>query len=213
MKLIQQYGWVMKIVGAALLVGVALFLKIGDGEDIVIPFIGAVIILSSIIRLVPFIKTQKSDLVKTVNIIEITVDVAIGAALILVTLLTDDGLQEFFGYLLGVYLMLRGSVHFFSISTHEENSDFILFFYHIATLIVGSYVFFSGDFTPAILINILLVFSILAGGYLSYDGYNGYHLYRQHKTFVKSETVDQPVVEKRVPETEQDVPEQDHIVS
>lgn len=213
MKIFQTYGWVIKIVGAALLVGVALFLKIGDGEAIVIPFIGAVIVLSSMIRLVPFIKTQKSDLVKTVNIIEITIDVAIGAALILITLLVDGGLKEWFGYLLGIYFMLRGTVHFFSVSTHEEKSDLVLFFYHIATLIIGSYVFFSGDFTPAILINILLVFSIIAGGYLSYDGYKGYNIYRQYKQLETEPVQNQPSVEKELPETDETVPEEHQIVS
>ncbi|MCF7925253.1 MAG: hypothetical protein K9L26_01860 [Candidatus Izimaplasma sp.] len=210
MKLFRQYTWVVKLVGAALLVGLAIYLKFGNGEDIVIPFIGAAIIISSVVRLVPFVQTQKSDLIKTLNIIEITVDFAIGLAFILVTLLTEEGLQAFFGYLLGVYLMLRGSVHFFGISTKDENSDLILYTYHIAALIVGSYVFFTGDFTPAILINIILVFSIVTSAYLSYDGYNGYKLYREHKTF-HAEEVKQPTVEKRVPDQEEQP--QDRIIS
>ena len=211
MKLFSQYTWVVKLVGAALLVALAIYLKFGNGEEIVIPFIGAAIIVSSVVRLVPFIKTQSSDLVKTVNIIEITVDFAIGLAFILVTLLTEEGLQNFFGYLLGFYLMLRGTVHFFSVSTHEENSDWILFVYHIAALIVGSYVFFKGDFVPGVLINIILVFSIIAGGYLSYDGFNGYKLYREHKAF-EAEDVKRPEVEKRIPDQDDDLP-QDHIIS
>ena len=68
MKAFKQYGWVVKIIGAALLVGLALFLYFGDGEGIVIPFIGGAIIIYSIVRLVPFVKTQKNDLVKTMNV-------------------------------------------------------------------------------------------------------------------------------------------------
>jgi uncharacterized membrane protein HdeD (DUF308 family) len=217
MKAIKQYAWVVKVVGAALLVGLALFLKFGNGEDIVIPFIGAVIIISSVIRLVPYVKTQKSDLIKTINIIEITVDFAIGLAMILITLMTDDGLGVFFGYLLGVYLMIRGAVHFFGISTNDENSDLPLYIYHVAALIVGSYVFFSGDFTPGILINIILAFSIGAGGYLSYDGFKGYKVYRYQKTLTMPDSdSDQPsdTVEKRVPvQPEEEERPQDSIVS
>lgn len=218
MKAIKQYGWVLQIVGAALLIGLALFLKFGNGEGIVVPFIGAVIVISACIRLVPFVKTQKSDLIKTINIIEITIDVAIGLALILVTLLVEGGLQDFFGYLLGVYLMLRGAVHFFGVSEFKEQSDFPLYLYHVAALIVGSYVFFAGDFTPAILINIILFFSVIAGGYLSYTGYKGYRSYRYQKTLTMPGVQPQEKVEKELPVTPEITPEkeeqeplQDHV--
>ena len=59
MKAIKQYGWAIKIVGAALLIALALFLEFGNGEGIVIPFIGGAIIIYSIIRLVPFVKHKK----------------------------------------------------------------------------------------------------------------------------------------------------------
>jgi len=216
MKAIKQYAWLLQIIGAALLVGLALFLYFGDGEGIIVPFIGAIIIISACIRLVPFIKTQKSDLIKTINIIEITIDVAIGLALILVELLTEMSLGNLFGYLIGAYLMIRGSVHFFGISSGKEESDLPIYFFHIAALVVGSYVFFSGDFSPAVLIYIILFFSVVAGGYLSYTGYKGYKVYRYQKTLMMPDvdTVDEPAVEKRVPvidEPEVEEPVQDHV--
>ncbi len=214
MNTIKMYAWVLKIVGAALLIGLALYLKFGNGEEIVVPFIGAIIVISSVIRLIPFIKTQKSDLIKTVNIIEITVDVGLGLTLILVTLLVDSGLGNLFGYLLGLYLMIRGAVHFFSVSSSHEKSDYILYIYHVAALIVGSYVFFSGDFVPAVLINIILIFSIVAGGYLTYDGFKGYNSYRHQKTMTMPEAnAQQPTVEKRVPVSDEAEAPQDEIVA
>jgi uncharacterized membrane protein HdeD (DUF308 family) len=208
MKALKQYTWVLSIIGAALLIGLALFLEFANGEDIVVPFIGGLIIISAGIRLVPFIKTQKSDLIKTVNIMEITIDVAIGLALILIQLVLLDENSDMgpvFGYLIGVYLMLRGSVHFFGISQGKEVSDMPIYFFHIAALIVGSLVFFSGDFEPALLIHIILAFSVIAGGYFSYNGYKGYKVYRYQKTMTMPDhaTADEPVVEKRVPVTEE----------
>ncbi|MCF7926176.1 MAG: hypothetical protein K9L74_01180 [Candidatus Izimaplasma sp.] len=201
MNTIRQYSWVIKFVGAALLIVLAAYLEFFNGESIVIPFVGAIIVLTSFFRLVPYIKTQSNDLVKTINVVEITIDTILGLTLIIYTIAVGN-LEEVFGYILGVYLMLRGSVHFFSISTKDEESDYVLYFYHIAALIIGSYVFFSGNFTPGILIHIILVFSIVTGVYLTYDGYNGYKLYRYEKTD-KSE--------KPIQDAEQELPPRDHV--
>ena len=218
MKAIKQYGWVLQIIGASLLIGLALYLEFSNGEDIVVPFIGALIIISACIRLVPYVKTQKSDLIKTINIIEITIDVAIGLSLILVQLFTDIDLGSLFGYLIGIYLMLRGSVHFFGVSQGKENSDLPIYFFHIAALIVGSLVFFSGDFRPALLIHIILFFSVVSGGYLSFLSYKGYQAYRYQKTLMmpdhESDNAEAPTDEKRVPlhkEEEYEEPVQDHV--
>ena len=219
MKSIKQYGWVLQIVGAALLIGLSLFLEFGDGEGIVVPFIGALIIISACVRLVPFVKSQKNDLVKTMNIIEITIDVAIGLALIIVEIWTTLDFGALFGYLIGVYLMLRGAVHFFGVSEYKEESDIPLYLFHVSALIVGSYVFFSGNFTAAILIHIILFFSVVSGGYLIYTGYKGYRSYRYQKTLtMPDQPADETTVEKRVPKTDQVVPEkeieepiQDHV--
>jgi uncharacterized membrane protein HdeD (DUF308 family) len=212
MKAIKNYGWVLQIVGASLLIGLALYLEFANGDDIVVPFIGALIILSACVRLVPFVKTQKNDLVKTINIIEITIDVAIGITLIVVQMFTEIEFNSVFGYLIGVYLMLRGSVHFFGISEKEEQSDLPLYLFHIAALIVGSYVFFSGDFTPGVLIHLILAFSVISGGYLIYTGYKGYRSYRYQKTLNMPDfdnVSDQDTVEKRVPATNQPVAEKE----
>lgn len=216
MRAFKQYGWVLQIIGAALLVGLSLFLEFGNGVDIVVPFIGALMVLAAVIRLVPYVKSQRSDLVKTVNIIEITIDVAIGLSLILIPLLTEIELGNTFGYLIGIYLMLRGAVHFFGISEKKEESDLPIYLFHVSALIVGSYVFFSGNFNAAVLIHLILFFSVAAGGYLSWGAYGGYKAYRYQKTLTMPDQprVQEPMVEKRVPvqdKPEVEEPARDHV--
>ena len=219
MKAIKNYGWLLKVTGAALILGLAIFLEISkDGESIVSIFIGFAIVMYSVIRLVPFVKTQKSDLIKTINIIEITIDFALGLALILVPLLLENGFGDsaLFGYFLGSYLLLRGIVHFYSVSSHYEKNDLPMFIFHIAAIMVGTILFYETAFDLAILIHIILVLSIASGGYLGYDGYNGYNSYRHQKTLTmpKSDHVaDVPVDEKRIPIMDEVEPEQDQIVS
>jgi len=218
MKALKNYGWLLKTTGAALVLGLAIFLEISkDGENIVSVFIGFAIVMYSIVRLVPFVKTQKSDLIKTINIIEITIDFAIGLALILVPLLLTSGFgnTDLFRYLLGTYLLLRGIVHFYSIGSHYEKSDLPLFIFHIAAIVVGTILFYEPAFDLAILIHLILVISIVSGGYLGYDGYKGYNVYRYQKNL---EITDQPqqtetILDKQVPIMEEEEPVQDQVVS
>jgi uncharacterized membrane protein HdeD (DUF308 family) len=219
MSTIKSYGWLLKVTGAALILGLAIFLEISkDGEDIVSIFIGFAIVMYSIIRLVPFIKTQKSDLIKTINIIEITIDFALGLTLVLVPLVLANGFgnSALFGYFLGTYLLLRGIVHFYSVSSHHEKNDIPMFIFHISAIMVGTILFYETAFDLAILIHLILVLSIVSGGYLGYDGYNGYSSYRHQKTLTmpaKDEVIDVVVDEKVVPIMDEVEPKQDQIVS
>jgi len=215
MRAIKNYGWAIKLVGAALLVGLSIFLKIKQDSGIVEGFIGSVMIIYSMVRLVPFVKTQKSDLIKTINIIEITVGVMMGLVLIIFPLTLDKPIDGLFSYILGSYLIIRGSVHFYSVSHGDEKSDLPLYLFHIAALIVGTYIFTTwGDFTPAVIINVILIFSIGSAAYLSYDGFNGYRQYRYQKQLhMPKEVADtkDKTVEKELPVTEEE-PAQDHVV-
>jgi len=215
MNTVKKYAWFLKIIGAAILIGLSLYLHFGDGQAIVVSFIGAVIIIFAIVRLVPFVKTQSNDLIKTINIIEITVDVGIGVVLIVISsFFTEIDLNEFFGYLLGVFFIIRGGVHFYGVSEGAEKSDMTLYTFHILALVVGSYIFTSGT-TPEDLTLFILLFSILTGGYFSYDGYKGFKVYRYQKTLRMPDTkikedIDQDTI---IPIKEEEEQPQDQIVS
>lgn len=220
MKVFRKYGWVFKIVGAALLIGLAIYLQFDDGEKIVITFVGASMIVYSGIRLVPFVKTQGSDLIKTINIMEITIDIMIGIFLIVYILTINDTMGTIFGYLVGPYFIMRGAVHFYGVSTGKEKSDLPLYIFHILALILGSYITFyrGADGTPgfeaAILIYVILFFSVVVGGYLIYDGGKGYKVYRYEKALYQTDvTSDSATIQKELPVIEEPETEQDTIVS
>jgi uncharacterized membrane protein HdeD (DUF308 family) len=211
MKTIKKYGFALKLMGAALLIGLALILEFGNGEPIIVSIIGATIVIYAVVRLVPYVKTQKNDLVKTINIMEITVDVLIGIAMIVIEFAVEGGLGSALGYILGVYLILRGSVHFYGVSVGQEKSDIVLYFFHISALVVGGLVLLQGDIDAALIIHIILAFSIVVGGYLFYDGGKGYKVYRYEKSLYDTNVATKEEA-KEVPILDEEQ-EQDRIVS
>lgn len=216
MKTVKRYGWALKILGAALLIGLAAFLYFGTtGEQIVITFVGSAIIIYSLVRLVPYVKTQGSDLIKTINIMEITIDVMIGIFLIIYYLIFEEDMGGIFGYLFGPFLIIRGAVHFYGVSEGKEKSDLPLYFFHTGALIVGTYiVFYPGGFEAAILLMVILIFSVIVGGFLVYDGGKGYKIYRYEKAVYQQEvTGDSQTVEKELPVIDEPEVEQPSIVN
>lgn len=216
MKTIKKYGWALKILGAALLIGLAVFLYFSNtGEQIVITFVGSAIIIYSVIRLVPFVKTQGSDLIKTINIMEITVDVMIGIFLIIYYFMFEEDMGSIFGYLFGPFLIIRGAVHFYGVSAGKEKSDHALYFFHVGAIILGSYiVFYPGGFPASVLLLVILIFSAGIGGFLIYDGGKGYKIYRYEKALYQQEvTGAEAPVEKKVPVVEEPEQEQPSIVN
>ena len=117
--------------------------------------------------------------------------------------------------MLGAYLILRVSVHFFGVSQGKERSDLVLYFFHVACLVVGGIVIVSGEIDAAIFIHIILAFSVIVGGYLFYDGGKGYKVYRYEKAVYDQQiTQDSPSVEKELPLTEDEAEkEQPNIVA
>ncbi len=206
------YGWAFKFVGAVLLIGLAMILYFStDFYKWVEAFVGLLIAGYAIIRLVPFIKTQKSDLIKTINVVEIVLNLLVATVFIGSAFLTEDGLGSVFGYMFGAVLLARGTVHFYGVSDGHEKGDHPTFFFHIATLIIGTYVLFRGVDIQDIIILILLL-ALGAGGFIGIDAYGGYNLYRRRKQMEKPVQKDVPKPSD-VPVKEDPIHDQDQIVS
>ncbi len=181
---VYMYGWFLKGVGAALLIALALFLYFGDAGYLIEAFIGIIILGYALVRLVPYVRSQKSDLIKTINIIEITLNILV-AAILIVSAFAAEGTGVFFSYLFGGVLLVRGGVHFYSISYGAEKGDHLSFFFHIATLIIGTLVVYRGTTIEDIVI-LLMILALLSGGYLGFETYSGYNRFRRHKQMESS---------------------------
>ena len=208
---VNVYSWVFKFIGAALLIGLAMILYFADLDKWVEAFVGLLIAGYALIRLVPFIKTQKSDLIKTINTVEIVMNLLVATVLIGSAFLTDDGLGVIFGYLFGSVLIVRGMVHFYGLSDGNEKGDHPSYFFHIATLIIGTIVIFDGV-TIRDIVLLILILSIGAGGYIGFDAYGGYSLYRRRKQMEQPKEKEVPKPSD-VPRKEDPVQDQDQIVS
>ena len=78
------YGWVLKFILAAILVGVGIYLQFA--KDVVFTITGVVIILFSLLRVVPLLKSLNKEVLRTINLIEIIFDTIIGGVLVYIAL-------------------------------------------------------------------------------------------------------------------------------
>jgi hypothetical protein len=185
---VHVYGWVIKAIGAALLLALALTLYFVEVAVLIEAFVGVIIVIYALIRLIPYVKSQKNDLIKTINIIEITLNILVGALFLTVALTNEEGLGQVFGYLVGGVLLARGMVHFYGLSSGHEEGDHITYFFHIASIALGTLILYRG-FNSEDLVILFIVLALIGTSYLSYDSFNGYNMYRKRKTMSKSDEV------------------------
>ncbi|TVP95847.1 MAG: hypothetical protein EA374_02925 [Acholeplasmatales bacterium] len=207
---ITVYNWVFKLTGAVLLIGLALILYFGQYKGLVEAFVGLLIGGYALMRLIPFIKTQRSGVIRTINIIEIIAHIAIAALFIFVGLTQENGLGNLFGYILGGVLIGRGMIHFYGVSSGHEKGDHPTYFFHVAALVVGTVVVINGYNVESI-ITLILVLSLGASLYLGYDAYGGYGQYRRRKQ-LEVTPQDVPVAETTIPKREFPAEHPDEIV-
>lgn len=207
---LRKYGWLIKLISAALLLAIGFYLRLSNqGETIVNIFVGSAIILFAIVRLIPITKTEKDDIFKMVNTIEITVNFLVGVMLIVFAVIELD-IGALFGYILGGILFARGAIHFYGISANLEDSDFATYISNILFIAIGTFIITTGDITASTLIWIILGISVLGGGYLVYDGGKGYKAYRYQKVNakeLKDVTLDdkKPTIEDPKPIIKEDI--------
>lgn len=206
---ITVYNWVFKLIGAVLLIGLALVLYFGETRGLIEAFVGLLIGGYALMRVIPFLKTQKSGVLRTINIIEIIAHLAIAGLFILVGLTRDGGLGALFGYLLGGVLVGRGMIHFYGVSSGHEKGDHPTYFFHIAALVIGTIVLISGYDVESIIV-LMLILSIGASLYLGFDAYGGYGQYRRRKQL--QDAPQEPTTDTVIPKKELPTEQPDEIV-
>ncbi|MGD9761016.1 MAG: hypothetical protein AB7U52_01105 [Candidatus Izemoplasmatales bacterium] len=200
------YGWALKFVLAAILIAVGIFMVLS--EDIVYIITGMTIVIFSVFRVYPLLKSLNREVLRTINLIEILIAIVLGTIMIYAgftqkdssgALLSPwDGLYRWF---LVFFLYVRGLVFFISTTFFDEKTEVPKFVFHIIALTLGAVFAVWSDFEAKTLGWIFLVISIGGAVYLSFDGYGGYSKYREYQKTINSpkEKPKDTKVEKELP--------------
>jgi hypothetical protein len=210
-----RYGWLLKWILAAILIAAGILMKIYE-VSVVYATTGIAIIIFSLARVVPLLKTLKKEVVRTINLIEIIFDTILGGVMVYVVF-SGKAEEAFwislYGYLLAVFFYARGLIYFICLYYFEEKSEHMKFWFHIVCVSLGPVLFVLTILDKDIISTlgwIVLFISVGGGLYLVYDGFGGYQKYRESSKALNEEkkTKKKPKVEKELPKPINEEPEE-----
>ena len=185
-KIKFSYGWLLKWIIAAILVGVGITMVLAS--SIVFFITGLFLIIFSIFRVVPLLRTLNKEPLRLINLVEIIVDIVIGGLLLYVgirAMVESWAPTPVWSYIYGFSIVLvllgRGIIFFYSTTFLGEKTEQIKFWSHVVVTILGSVIAvltFQNSFDNQVVAILILILCFLGAGYLIYDGYNGYQKYR-----------------------------------
>ncbi|MDY0138361.1 MAG: hypothetical protein RBR50_01565, partial [Candidatus Izemoplasmatales bacterium] len=150
------YGWALKFVLAAILVAVGIFMVVS--EDVVYIITGMAIVIFSLFRVYPLLKSLDREVLRTINLIEILVSVVLGAIMIYAGFTQKNASgellspwNELYRWFLAFFLYIRGLVFFVSTTFFEEKTEIPKFIFHIVAISLGAIFVVWKDFDPKIL--------------------------------------------------------------
>lgn len=174
------YGWILKFVLAAILLGIGIYMFFANQAVYLIT--GVVIVLFSLLRVGPLLKTLNKEVLRTLNLIEIIADVIIGGVLIYVAATNkfenSDLWANVYRFALAFFFYARALVYFNSVVFFDEKTEIPKFWAHIMSITVGTIIAVWKDFSYETVALLLLIISFLGSIYLGYDGFKGYKNYR-----------------------------------
>lgn len=193
------YGWVLKFILAAILLGVGIYMVLAD--EVVYLITGVVILIFSLFRVIPLLKTLNKEVLRTINLIEIIFDAIIGGVLVYVaaTGQMDNSTlwKEVYRFALAFFFYARGLVYFNSVVFLGEKTEIPKFWIHILSLTIGTYIAISPDFSYETVGIFLLVIALIGSAYLGYDGFGGYKKYRQFQLELNQGKEKEKAIEKQ----------------
>ena len=213
-----SYGWLLKWILAAILIAVGF--TIFFNQSIVYLTTGIAILVFSIFRIYPLIKSLKKEVLRTLNIVEIVIDLILGGLILYAGIEATnnggqiDGVWDYlYTYSLVVFFVLRGLVFLYSVVFLGEKTEQPKYWAHIGILMIGAMIFAYPDFNSEFVAWLLLAITLLGGAYLIYDGakgYGGYRRYSQELNEGKQKDKEKDnKIEKELPNTNQPVVEKE----
>jgi hypothetical protein len=177
------YGWVLKFILAAILVGIGIYMIFAN--EVVYTITGVAIVVFSIFRVVPLMKSLNKEVLRTINLIEIIFDTLIGGVMIYIALSRDLDNEAVWGYVyryaLAFFFYARGLVFFNSVVFFGEKAEIPKFWIHITFLTLGAIIAVLPGFDYGSVAIFLLFISFIGAAYLGYDGFGGYKKYREYQ--------------------------------
>lgn len=174
------YGWVLKFVLAAILLAVGIYMIFA--KEVVYLITGVAIVVFSLLRVIPLMKTLNREVLRTMNLIEILVDLVIGGLLIYVVasdkLETSRTWELVYRYSLAFFFYARALVFFNSVAFFGEKTEIPKFWAHIASITFGSILIVWENFSHETVALVIMIIAFLGAVYLGYDGFGGYKNYR-----------------------------------
>ncbi len=176
------YGWVLKFILAAILIGVGIYMVFAD--TVVFVITGIAIVIFSLFRVIPLLKSLNKEVLRTINLIEIIFDTIIGGVLIYIGIAhanqigNNAAISLVYRFSLAFFFYARGLVYFSSVVFFGEKTEVPKFWIHIVSLTLGVLVASYPDFSERTIGFILLLISLVGASYLGVDGYGGYQKYR-----------------------------------
>lgn len=193
------YGWVLKFVLAAILLGMGIYMVFAD--EVVYLITGVVIVIFSLFRVIPLMKTLKKEILRTINLIEIIFDTIIGGVLIYVAATgqmdNSDLWKEVYRYSLSFFFYARGLVYLNSVVFLGEKTEIPKFWIHILALTLGTYIAVTPKFSYETVGLFLLIVALIGSVYLGFDGFGGYKKYRQFQLELNQGKEKEKQVEKK----------------
>lgn len=193
-----SYSWALKFLLAAILVGVGIYMVFAP--EVVYTITGVGIVIFSIFRVVPLLRSLNKEMLRTIILIEILIDTLIGILLVYIAFTGNLDSDSIWGlvyrYALAVFFYMRGLVYFNSVVFLDEKTEITKFWVHILALSLGAVISVLPQFDYSFVALLLLFISMLGAGYLGFDGYNGYSKYREFSKNLNAGKVkpkDQPV--------------------
>ncbi|MGE4321342.1 MAG: hypothetical protein AB7E61_07845 [Acholeplasmataceae bacterium] len=179
-----SYGWLLKFILAAILLGVGIYMVFAS--EVVYAITGIAILVFSLLRVVPLIKSLNKEVLRTLNLIEIIFDVLIGGIVTYIAFSKGTTLDQepfwanVYRFSLVFIFYARGLVFFNSVVFLGEKTEVPKFWIHIASLTLGAVIAVLPNFDYHLVGIFFLIISLFGAFYLGYDGFNGYRIYRTH---------------------------------
>ncbi len=202
------YGWLIKWIVAAILLGIGIYMALSD--EVVYTITGITIVIYSLFRVYPLLKTLEKEVLRTINLIEILIGIVLGSVMVYAGIKGMESAQadtwsKLFRWFLAFFFYLRGIIFFVSTSFFEEKTEVPKFIFHIVAISLGAALVLWEDFDAGTLGWLFLFVTIVSSVYLGYDGYGGYSKYRKFSQSLntKKEKEAEVKYEKGLPKEEQ----------